>query len=1691
MSGPTTTTHDSLVDIWNVKIGHNDAYAHGNASAGDLEQKILKAVLGEGATATSIGDFQSVASALATDSATHKTATISGEDLQVTQHFKYRNAVVLADYLQNDDANADNVASSGQVAIKSGTTQSAQSKILPDSSAFENASVKFTVTDPYMVADASGNFKSTDDVFTGHFAQGDANYRYTRNVNANCANTAGTASISVTEHTAWNTANYGVVGAGPAFVNGSVTLNSEGAPEASLYGNTVTDNSHNILSSVYNSANNLGFDISYNYVAGSEPIVGRYALIWNAGSSGDNSTPITIETNNMSSDLVVVGSKTQYENFLADTTATVALSALPTQLDSTSVVNYLVDANSASLNPGFEFEVTAIGANNVTGEVLITTTDGFVSPLAIDASQMAFDLKNKYYLEQSVQTAAGAGQYHALLTHTTVVGVDVSNCLTITNGSLDLSGNDAENFEIVDGTESLSAADSTTDGSIDIYNSSPESAYNTSESNFPRAVGGNANLASTCFVHYLASGEAGYLADVGVLETADKSIDLSYNITTLVSQTSEDGPTVANKIDRLNGAVAFISTVEGENSAIAASDITFSVNSNTYTDGKLTIVDLKCQKKWSDNGILNDAAGVAIEGVAVDVVASNMSAVGVADIVDLNIEANAKLLSELSSTMRTSFAGTYTPGDNTAPEAGWNLILAGGDIRLTSSLAKQGVISDASIITILGGDNTTVHNLTLDFGPVFTSVDASKFTKFHNKLDITYGAEAQTTYDDEFTYPSYDRSSISEVPLTQSDYANIPAGKTLFKRTYIELFRVRTAFRFGNYSNLDLITPRINQETTYYILKDSIGKELPRHLLAGVTLANGDPLLATIDNKLGSARMPFGQFTANFVRDDLKPYTAYIIKQTNVSGSAYYGASASIDVWYNTPTAISEPDVGDFVTNITLSPSVTSMEAISSFTVHLALANGVDTFTFTGKKFSAAQVDALATKDPAAINPATATGTALTGSTVYTRGAEGAGQTSTLVGGGYTFTMQNNIYVDIRVVACPKGLFKVVKNGVETTYESISDFNGTPYVKLDSGVRVSGGLKDADFFDSAVDWTLTNDAIRVNHWAAQGVTDYTRIPYLNYEYRYGAGWKGIRNKWLRGFTRNSTVTIERTPSFFLFDIAGYSVNSDLHNQISVQGPFIGNLTLSSVAGAITMYPSSFGASKVFPLSINYGSYNIKDVEGTGITPVNTVMAAYKTVISNRKQVRIISKSLSTIAGAKYSIIYTVSDRLTVRYISDYTSTSTTPSAFNQTNTSFSMTELKQSTNNRIGNVVKIRYLGDGDIPDLTCFFTIAPAFLKFQAVDHTTSANAITSLPFTKVGETQLLTRYSAVNHATAVSQSWNPFSGSNVNNMTISAAARKYEQYRGASVNTVVKFNVGPNNLKIEYATGIGVNEIGAYATVYEDVIPVGVLNTDDVKFGSNAYAVTGLGDHTEVLPTGSLAISLNQSEITNSTMPVVIFDNTPLNITDNYGKFNLVVMLGSHLLTPKEFILEFNAGDCTGLTTYCIDSMVKNGANLDVTIAKYTNSSGINSDLFKNNVSNGIAVGGSTKQKVTFSTAMTGNLANTLGGIIGTIPGTITGWTTVGSPGNNQDNVIWLKPTSTAGKTALRTALLLNSYIPRSITVFELDDAVRIMDNQGIAVYRVASQGVVYANTLVTGTPGSHNAANLATLSNAHLLI
>ena len=185
----TTTTHNDLVDIWNVKIGMSDDYAPSTANDKKLEAKILTAILSENPTsATSIADFKGTAaigSSSATGSGlgsvypTHKSAEIPGSDVQATQFFEYRNGVVVADFYDAEDGTT-NAKHDGGVVIDPTSPLTQTTKILADSSAFENATVKFTVTDPYTV---EGNTFSSGG-FNGRFHYEGSKYRETRNVNA-------------------------------------------------------------------------------------------------------------------------------------------------------------------------------------------------------------------------------------------------------------------------------------------------------------------------------------------------------------------------------------------------------------------------------------------------------------------------------------------------------------------------------------------------------------------------------------------------------------------------------------------------------------------------------------------------------------------------------------------------------------------------------------------------------------------------------------------------------------------------------------------------------------------------------------------------------------------------------------------------------------------------------------------------------------------------------------------------------------------------------------------------------------------------------------------------------------------------------------------------------------------------------------------------------------------------------------------------------------------------------------------------------------------------------------------------------------------------------------------------------------------------------------------------------------------
>lgn len=262
------------------------------------------------------------------------------------------------------------------------------------------------------------------------------------------------------------------------------------------------------------------------------------------------------------------------------------------------------------------------------------------------------------------------------------MGVPVTNSLTITNGSLALSGDDATLFELLDGTESLNVAQHVTNGAINIYNSVPLSAYNTLESAKPRATGGNQYMADTCVVNY-SDGEAGYIAGVGVLAGADKTVvDLSYDITALVSQTSETGPTVNNKIGYLNGAVALVSQT---NASITPSAITFSANTSEYDNDEVQVIDLVCQRKWQE-GTAYKSDNTEIAGVAVNIVGSNVT--DAAGLKDLRVKLDAKVLADLSF-------------KSNVESEGWAIAVNDSSAFLKTSLLKQGVLDDSAIIDIL------------------------------------------------------------------------------------------------------------------------------------------------------------------------------------------------------------------------------------------------------------------------------------------------------------------------------------------------------------------------------------------------------------------------------------------------------------------------------------------------------------------------------------------------------------------------------------------------------------------------------------------------------------------------------------------------------------------------------------------------------------------------------------------------------------------------------------------------------------------------------------------------------------------------------------------------------------------------------------------------------------------------------
>jgi hypothetical protein len=1676
MPGGTVTKYEDLVQISNYKLGMSDAYVTG---AG-LEKAMVQSLFGEADTAQSIELFNTATNLNVVNSPqTHSYTTISPNDAQVIQHSKYRNVAVHGEYKTNVDA-GNPTPFINAIKVNNIYDASKNSIVMNDSTAYEHASVKFTVTDPYA---SNAPFSTTDNVsdperfvalFDTSTTTGARNWVITRNVNATHSNSSVTGLMTVAEDKDWNTQNGNF---GPSFINGEVSAAADGKLSISTtYG---TADAKNILSTVHNGTDIKGFTATY--VAGNEPVTGRYALSY--ANSGEASDRVEVITNNMTN-LVVVTDNAAYNTFTAAPTVSDPISGaqLPATLAATTQAlgPYLPPVNNG-IASGFVFDIKGpVGASPVNQGAIIVNPLGdvaepetyFPAPVTIDITNMNFTLARKYFLEKSVDT-----DEHTLKTSATVGSTTVENSLVITNGSLTVDNN----FSILDGIEDFTNNLGTTNGEISVFASADQTNYSSVAPADRAAATLEPTVRTAGSFQYLVTnyretgtGESNYSSDVTILDQADKTENnLSYNVKTLVTQTTTTaGYVSSNRIGNKDGAVAFVKTA---NSAINASGITFATNSNTYYDASgVHVIDLVCQKKWQEgNAYTMNSDGTnktEISNVAIDITASNVE--NDTNLKDLRVKLDAKSLSELSFP---------APVDS----EGWAVAVNDGSAFLKTSLVKQGVLDDSAIIGILTASEPE-PSLTVSFGPAVSTVAANRYTKFHNQLTVAHDGATQITYNDEFTLSDYSVSQETSVPVTAPQYLNIPPNTTLTMRSFTETFKVTTPFRFGNYSNISITTPTITQTTTYYALTDDINadKVLPRSYLAPIrTIVEGEEVVlqATITADITD-------LTVAFTQADLKPFKSQL--QQQVGGSNDWvnvtSGAADVDLWYNTNTYLGS-NVGDFEYAFSFSPAVNTM-AEQTFFIDMSLEKGVAAFSITGKTFTPAQVDAFGEFDIATFNLVSAVGTSI-GQMVATYTPDdsslGVSGTTTLSGGGYTFTFTNNMYVDIRIVARPEGIFKVVRTANSVagapTYASLisTTVNSSPrtILKLANGIYTYGGLHGAIHGYSCT-WTLLNDLIRIKYYATHPVVAYQRIASLNQQFRPSTGWKGVTNNIVRGFIIEST-TIHRTPTYLRFKVAGYDSLSMVLSDF-MSNPMNGGLTVNSINGTTnSMYESSYG-TKTFSLRIEYPSYTITETPYAGAPEVPpTNVPAYKTVISDRYGVKIISKSLNTGINAQYRINFVSTRTLNVYRNADYKNNSTTLSDFTGVAEvhSFTLAALKNEAEDRvpnlIGGVIDLRFTSQDNIKDLTCFLTIAPPVLKF------TANAAITNGPFFPF-------RYSAGNYYsyyrevnTLSANTVYPFSSApSINNVAINFAPKSYVAYKSATTENKKVFNILPNKVKIEYATGL-TPTAGDYTTVFDDYIPTNAYTSVDnkIKFESTLITHETIYDNCD----DSVIISLSQGVISQATTPVIFPSGT---------NFNLQFKLGSHFLPHNTtYTAKFNAGDCTNLKSYCIDSMTLNESILTVTVAKYYyTSDGISADFFKDNITNGLIISGNKKQTATFSANFTAttsriNVSELLTIARGTVPNTIA-WT---GAADTTDVLLWVKPTQkiTSVKNALRAPFLLSLSIPSTVVLFQCQDALRVHDSNEVPVHRINSNGIQINNS-VSGYLNS----NLVTLANAHKL-
>ena len=1646
-----TTSQTSLLAGQTTKFGIQHSSLDDDDSV--LEAKIAKALLSETSTASGVSDFSDLTSTGQGNNpnTTHYlSANFDKNNIQVELHtdFTGRNMAIVGNYVSNADTTQEGDYDN-TVVINSSTQNTVTSQVLDDSSAYSNATAKFTITDPYFSTPTFGNNNYNCTFDTSNISK----YITTRNVNTNDAHTDKSASITVGDYTSWNTDG----SCGSYFVNGTVSFDgTTGEPLKTLY---ASDASLNLLNKYFS------FSLRTDD-ANAVPDFGRYYATYSEGSNAQSSIRVDICGN---SSLVVTTDLTQWANFLEDISSVLNTIPLPTSLNTIQLGNF-VGVEKSALD-GFLFRIES---NARTSELSLVDNSTYTSGLTFDLTNLNLQPKESYILQQSIQNGVKSSETGSLnavgnSTLSNFIFDDETtyfNRMKINNGSLTLEQTDdviANRFELVDGIESLGPDDYNTHGLISVYNSNRVSNYNDPANIFPRAsrsaVSSQSPILENFAVHYTAEDNLS-APSVGTLTGTDLTqATVTYAVSTLVGQTNTltngSNNWSENIIGENGGAIAI---VKDSNSTINRSNITFNDNTNsgTYANGELSIIDLTCNKVWSESKVY-DGYNDQIIGIAVDIKSSNMPAEFTVNDIRFALQARP-----LSGAGGLTLASTDTNWTITSP-----------DDFLKSSAGKLGLIADSDIVELLlGGQESTTRSLTIDLKPSVTSVEAHKFTKFHNQIEITYNSAKQITYDDEFEIIAYAKEALTPVEIT--NYTNLPSNSKLYKRSYTESYKVKIPFRFGNYNNIFLTSPTITQTVEYYVLTDNTNSnnDLPRYFLKDVRDNTNGSIYATISGITGHTS-PTWNTTVNFKNNDFRTHHINVQKRTDGTNNWSIqaltdGATVDADLWYNTQSILPTDGIGTFTVSFTLAPDVVTVETQNLY-VDMELNKGTSSFTLTGKKFTSSQVNALGNVNLNSFDFGSSTGTAITGILTYSNDNNADPNTqanTTLTGGGYIFTFQGNLYLSIRIIACPNGIFECVKTGGDsagTTYHFIQSIGSEDSLKLTgSGVYAYGSLRDAIRGTSTATWTLNNNAISGTYYGSTGFP-YERLTQVDKIYRPYLTSRGFKVTPLRGLKPGNTV-INRTPSTYNLELAGLSAGDrDLYTGIDLENIFgtesgISGVDVTSGGSINTMYMSTSTEQQLtWGINLTYGYYKITDRERTGVTEIIEHVPSFLTKLSDRYGVKIVNTTLNSNAFS-YQIEFSTSTSLEFYrhpniQAPDYSVSSVGYVRVNQ----YTVAQLTDPTYSKlIGNILQLSY-SFNSISNLNGQFCIAPPYLKFTAIN----PDNVSSLPFNSSGIAPV-ERYLEVDNSL---NSYKPFlSHTRINNITFQQdSTRNYLAYINSPVASV-GINVANNKIAVALASGLESNEtiVGSYTSYYSS----NTISTVDSV--TNDYVNI-------VFSNNKLLIGLNQRKMLDNFFT---FDAS-------FNEYNLQTEIASIFISDPnnseydgtvDVFLEFLSGDCTRLDLYSLETIRSaSGDKVEAVIEKYSSGAGIDNEFFNENIAYGLALPWTTRLTNTLSVQKNSNQAlsdtpKTISSLLTELKAQATStkfdsvsaskWVADSNPGDTLPRLALVPNTSTGSKN-LKQLLTLSVSIPRVIIFLTYQDLVRLEDTYGNAKHRVTFSG------------------------------